>query len=122
MGVAEAGADIVAASPFAIALREELRRGGMEPLGQFQLGDLSIDIRSGTDSVWALIRRPGCGGLALRVLYIAGGGHNCRSVHPQGDETLRLEVAGHDQHREHGWVHTSSFVIDVKERGGVTPL
>ena len=82
----------VTASPFLFALREELRANALKRQGQFGLGDLSVEVCSGRDSVWCLIRRPGRGGLALRTAYFSGAQFTCRKVATEPGEVLRLEV------------------------------
>lgn len=84
-------ADLPGVSGFVLALREELR-AGMKRLGSFELGDLAVEVCAGSDSVWALIRRPGSGGLALRAAYVAAGDPACRKVAAGEGEALRLEV------------------------------
>ncbi len=77
-------------SPYVLSLREELRAGSMKRLGQFQLGDLQVDVTQGRDSVWALIRREGSGGLAMRAAYIPSGDMRVRKA--KGGEGLALEL------------------------------
>ncbi|ATE67307.1 hypothetical protein [Rhizorhabdus dicambivorans] len=60
------------ASPYLLALREELADRSMKRLAIFALGDLAVEVAQGADSVWALIRRPGLGGFALRAAYAPG--------------------------------------------------
>jgi len=79
-------------SPFVLALREELRGGSMKRQGRFALGDLEVEICEGRDSLWALIRREGKGGLALRTAHVPGGGMTCRVRVAQPGEALRIDV------------------------------
>ena len=83
--------DLPGVSGFVLALREQLR-AGMKKLGDFSLGDLTVEVCVGSDSVWALIRRPGRGGLALRAVYVAAGNLFCRKAERSDDEALRLEI------------------------------
>jgi hypothetical protein len=46
----------VAVSAAALALRAELGKG-MRPIAMLGLGDRSVDVRAGHDSLWAIIRR-----------------------------------------------------------------
>jgi hypothetical protein len=57
----------------ALALRAELASQAMQTLHRLQCADIEIDIAQGTDSVWAILRRPGKGGLALRTVHASGG-------------------------------------------------
>lgn len=58
------------ASQYVIGLREALgeRR---KPIAAFEVGGLSVEIRTTADSIWAVVRREGRGGLALRAAWIA---------------------------------------------------
>jgi hypothetical protein len=57
-----------------VSLREELAEGSMTSLGRLEGGGLEVEVALGRDSLWALIRRPGRGGLALRCAHAFGGG------------------------------------------------
>lgn len=59
-------------SPFVIALAEILRRKPA-PLASFALHDMTIDIVEGAQSFWAIVRRPGRGGIALRCAFLPAG-------------------------------------------------
>jgi hypothetical protein len=80
------------ASPYVLSLKEELREGSMKRRGRFDLGDLDVEVCEGRESVWAIIRRAGRGGLALRAAHVEGASFTVRKVDPQADEVLRLEV------------------------------
>ena len=82
----------VTASPYVLGLREELRQGRMKKLGEFPLGDLSVELRQGRESVWCLVRREGRGGLALRAAHTAGADYSVRKLKPEPGEALRLEI------------------------------
>ncbi|HET8613410.1 MAG TPA: hypothetical protein VFL92_11655, partial [Sphingomonas sp.] len=47
---------------------------------------------SASDSVWALVRRPGRGGVAMRLAYAPGDGLKCRTCSTAPDEDFRLIV------------------------------
>jgi hypothetical protein len=83
-------AHVPGASPYALALRDELANRSMKRLCVFQLGDLDIEICHGADSIWALIRRPDLGGLALRAAYGPGG--SARSVECGEGEAAHIEM------------------------------
>ncbi|UYY59778.1 hypothetical protein [Sphingomonas sp. S2-65] len=78
-------------TPNVLLLREELRNGSMDEVAALPLGDRTIEVRSGRDALWILIRREGRGGLALRAAHAPGGCGEVRKRRTQGDETLRLE-------------------------------
>lgn len=84
--------DIPGVSAYVLGLREELMGGAMKRLDRFGLGDLSVDICQGADSVWLIIRRPDKGGLALRAAYTPDGGFKVRKLAPEQHEVLRLEA------------------------------
>jgi hypothetical protein len=74
-----------------LLLREELRSGTMAEVAELELGDLRIEVRAGRDALWALIRRPGHGALALRAAHAIGGCSDVRT-RPAGEgEALRVE-------------------------------
>ncbi|WP_298813816.1 hypothetical protein [uncultured Sphingomonas sp.] len=56
-------------SPHALALAAVLREGG-KPLHRFDIGELSVEVRTTHDSVFAIVRRAGAGGLAIRAAYL----------------------------------------------------
>jgi len=84
-------ADAAGVSPFVLALREALRTP-RRPIARFALGDLAVELRATQDSVWALIRRPGRGGVALRAAFLAGP-FTCRRVRRRAGEAARLRIA-----------------------------
>ncbi|MFC4255838.1 hypothetical protein GRI97_13125 [Altererythrobacter xixiisoli] len=79
-------------SPYVLALRAELATGSMRKLGSFALRDLAVDVAVGQDAVWALVRRAGKGGLALRVAQLPGGATAVRKLPRQEGEVFRLEA------------------------------
>ncbi|HEY6815498.1 MAG TPA: hypothetical protein VI168_08170 [Croceibacterium sp.] len=79
-------------SPYVLALREELRDGRMKRIAKFDLGDLAVEVCQGRDSLWCLIRREGCGGLALRAVYVDSVSFACRKIQTESDEVLRLTI------------------------------
>ena len=77
------------ASLYTLALREELR-SGLDTLGDLAIGPYRIEIARGGDSIWALIRRPGRGGLAVRAAF-APGGFTALRRNDAGDRDFTLE-------------------------------
>jgi hypothetical protein len=65
-------AQIPTASLYVLALRQAVRDGQMSSVATVDLGELSLEIRAGTDSLWAFVRRAGAGGLAVRAAYWPG--------------------------------------------------
>lgn len=61
-----------------LALRHELVEAPGKRVATFDLDHLQIEIVAGLDALWAIIRRPGKGGLAMRAAHAPGG---CLDVH-----------------------------------------
>jgi hypothetical protein len=79
-------------TPFALALRETLTNGRTRRVVSFDAGGLGIEIRASGDSAWALIRREGSGGVALRLAFVPEGDFDC-TLHKAGEgESARLKV------------------------------
>ncbi|WP_235399202.1 hypothetical protein [Sphingomonas sp. SRS2] len=62
----------------------------MKRLKRFAIGELEIEIAQGADSLWALIRRPDRGGIALRAAYVPGG--QARLLAVREGEAARVQV------------------------------
>ncbi|WP_454280433.1 hypothetical protein [Sphingomonas sp. Marseille-Q8236] len=56
-------------SPHLLELREMLR-DAPKPLGQFAVGELTVEMQRTADSMFAIIRREGRGGLAVRTAFL----------------------------------------------------
>ena len=80
------------ASPYVLALAEELSTGTMKRLATFALGDLEVEVSAGRDSLWCLVRREGSGGLALRTAWLGAAEFSCRKVAAEPGEALRIEI------------------------------
>jgi hypothetical protein len=91
MATRAATKDIRGVSPFVLALRQALQDKSGRPLARFAIDDLEVEIRESADSVWALIRRPGLGGVALRAAYLAGP-FECTLAEREPGEAARLRV------------------------------
>jgi hypothetical protein len=74
-----------------LALRDQLART-QEPIAEFEIGEKTVSVVAGTDSIWAIVRRPGRGGLALRVAHCWGGCTAVRKIARQADDAVRFEV------------------------------
>lgn len=77
-------------SPYLLALRETIgdRR---DALAAFDMGELAVEVRAAHDSVFAIIRRAGAGGLAVRVAFLASP-FTCKAVKAQAGEAARLVI------------------------------
>lgn len=77
-------------SPHLLALRQALRDQDGAICG-FDLGDLGVEVVRTTDSVFAVLRRPGAGGLAVRAAFL-GTPFTCDVLAAEPGETLRLKL------------------------------
>src|SRR3546814_15239521 len=77
-------------TPTLLALGDALGPDGKR-LDLFEVGDLSIELRAGSDALWAVIRRSGKGGLAMRAATIAGDMRTERLAAEPG-ETARIQA------------------------------
>lgn len=77
-------------SPYVLMLRDELAQDAMTPVAKLALGPLEIEIRAGSDALWAFIRCAS-GGLALRLAHAPGRNGAVTRRRPEQDEALRLE-------------------------------
>ena len=80
----------VAVSPFVLSL-QRLLKTPPKPIASFGVGDLNVDLIAGPDSLWAVIRRAGKGGLALRAAYLAGEFQH-EMQRPKAGEAARLRL------------------------------
>lgn len=64
---------------------------GGRTIGSLHAGGLSVEVKAGNDSVWAVVRRPDCGGLAVRLAFLACEFRTTR-LEPENGEALRLKV------------------------------
>ena len=85
--------DVKGVSPYVLALRAMLTGADTKrrTVAHFRVGALDIEICAGPDSLWAVIRRDGSGGLALRAAYVAGP-FECAAVTPASGEAVRVEI------------------------------
>ncbi|WP_349356859.1 hypothetical protein [Sphingobium nicotianae] len=79
-------------SPLVLALRAELSAGSLLTEGTFALGDFTGEVSKGRDSLWAIVRRPGRGGLAIRLVFAPGGIDRVKRLRPKPGEALRLSI------------------------------
>jgi hypothetical protein len=84
----------VAASATVLGLRAELRKD-MRRVAMLNLGERSVEIMAGADSLWAIIRRDtrsGGGGIALRIAHCWGGHAKVRRSRKPKGALLALTV------------------------------
>ncbi len=77
-------------SPYLLALRDALTEGG-KAIARFYTGELEVEVRAAHDSVFAIVRRPGQGGLAIRVAFVAAP-FQCKALRCAPGEAARVEV------------------------------
>lgn len=106
-------------SAYVLLLRDELASGTMKTVETVALGPLTIDVCAGSDSLWAIIRRPKRGGLALRMAYAPGG---CSKIsHRCFEATLHLEfdsAIGRHRVSLHLW---DDPIPLIRVQSGLTP-
>ena len=78
------------ASPYVIGLRDMLRDRA-PPIARFDVGDLTVEVKASRDSIFAIVRRPGAGGLAIRAAFLPVE-FTCRKVRAQPGEAVRLRL------------------------------
>ncbi|TPG18782.1 hypothetical protein EAH87_11995 [Sphingomonas koreensis] len=66
----------------------------MRKIATLELGIRQVEICAGRDSIWAVIRRPGRGGVALRAAHCWGGCTKVSRQRRKAGERLRLRVEG----------------------------
>jgi hypothetical protein len=79
-------------SAYVLAARQACESGAGKTIKHFALGGLDVDVLAGGDSVWAVIRRQGQGGLAVRAAHLVGD-FTCKAVTPELGELARLAIA-----------------------------
>lgn len=88
MVIAETG--ISGVSPYVLALKQMLGDAA-RPVVSFAIDELAVEIVEGPDSLWAVLRRPGRGGLAVRAAYLAGPS-SCEKLRPDPGEEARIAI------------------------------
>ena len=83
--------DDITVSPHVLGLRDMLAGERGQPIARFETGELDVELRAGADSLWAIVRRPEQGGLALRVAYLATA-FECERQKPAPGEACRVTI------------------------------
>jgi len=78
------------ASTYLLNLRAALRQSD-KPLVEFSSGTLAIEVRASSDSIFAVVRRPGKGGVAVRAAFVTGV-FSCSVVRAEPGEAARIVV------------------------------
>lgn len=122
--------DAPPASPYLLALREALRQH-TDPLVRFDVGALGVEIVATDDSLFAIVRRPGAGGLAIRAAFLPAP-FDCTLLRAKAGEAARLRfdvnyqanltawgaaacmrlwrITNRDVYREQSYVYLASFL------------
>jgi hypothetical protein len=79
-------------SPYTLAVRQMGQAGSSDPIATFPIGDLTVDVCTSADSVWAIIRREGRGGLALRAAFL-NGTFDCVATGCDPGEAARVAIS-----------------------------
>jgi hypothetical protein len=66
----------------------------MRQIARFALADRSVEVLEGRDALWAVVRRAGKGGLAIRAAHVPGGATKVRKVSAQPNVICRIELDG----------------------------
>ncbi|WP_235536161.1 MULTISPECIES: hypothetical protein [unclassified Sphingomonas] len=74
-----------------LELRAELAEG-MREIASFDVAQCDVSVSEGRNAIWAIIRRAGSGGLAVRAAPCPGGARRLRRVRRAPGDALRLEV------------------------------
>lgn len=80
-----------AVSHYVLAMRNALAETRGRAKARFDVGELEVEIRPAGDSLWAIVRRPGRGGLALRAAYLAGE-FGCAKLKAEPGEKMRIGI------------------------------
>ena len=91
MATAKLSDKVPGVSPYVHGFRAEFGAGRGKALARFEAGDLSVEVRATSDSVWAITRRSGAGGLALRAAYVPVS-FKCTVAEPLAEEAARLRL------------------------------
>ena len=89
--VRELAASAPGVSGGVLALRAELMSGGMKPIARLEVVGREVSIEQGHDAIWAIVRRPNRGGLAVRVAHTPGACTGIRKRKASAD-VLTLDV------------------------------
>jgi hypothetical protein len=91
-GVKTAAKASSSASAAVLALRMELAANSMMPIAAIELSSRSVTVLAGHDALWAIIRRSGGGGLAVRAAHAPGGCMKVTKLAARAGSLLRLKL------------------------------
>ncbi|MEH3038361.1 MAG: hypothetical protein PGN23_17990 [Sphingomonas adhaesiva] len=108
------------ASGYVLALREALA-AGLEAIGTFEIGDCRVEIAAGDDSMWAVVRRPGGGGIAIRAGHATGGFRRIRKRKAGEGEALHLVAESAAGRHRFSFGGSGDDLRRLRVRAWVTP-
>lgn len=111
---------VIGVSPYVLALRQGLRCRSAKALAEFALGELRVEVLATADSLWAVIRRDGQGGLAVRVAYLAGN-FSCKVIRPQRGEAARLLISSALGEHSAVFCHDDNALEELRVTVRLTP-
>lgn len=78
-------------SSYVLALRRSLLERRGKTVARFQFAELDVELWPAEGSLWAIVRRDGEGGLAVRAVFV-GSELECTKLDPEPGEAARLRV------------------------------
>ncbi len=78
-------------SPYLLTLRDGFKAAGAA-LVRFKVGQLTVEVTETPDSIFAIVRRPGSGGVALRAVFLAAP-FECKLVEADAGEAARIVIS-----------------------------
>jgi hypothetical protein len=84
--------DLAGVTPSVLALRSELASHSLIGRAKFEFGDLTGEVCQGRDSLWAILRRPKRGGIAIRIAFAPSGIDKVKTARQKAGDALRLSV------------------------------
>ncbi len=94
----------------------------MREIAAFAGGERMVSVCAGRDAVWAIVRRPGAGGLAVRAAHCPGGPARIRRLRRQPLEALRIEVASAIGIQTISFGHAMAELSTLRIRTELTPV
>lgn len=68
--------------------------GATRPVATFAVADRKVEFLEGHDALWAIVRRPGKGGLAIRAAHLPRVAAKLRKVRADLSDTCRIDLEG----------------------------
>ncbi len=78
-------------TPYLLTLRDGFKAAGAA-LVRFKVGQLTVEVTETPDSIFAIVRRPGSGGVALRAVFLPAP-FECKLVEADAGEAARIVIS-----------------------------